>query len=214
MPAKGHFKVNISPEKLKELHLVEGKSCYQIAKELGVSRSTVLRYLKRMGIPHRTFKVIGKKLPEWACGYVAGMIDGEGTVTVLKYRNRKRNIIRYEPRIFIDNTNIDLLKKIREICGCGSLYKQTSKKQESRQNPLYRLSLSSDCLRSILPQILPYLICKRRQAEILMEVLQYVKLGNNQFTQRPVDKLENLINELRKLNRRGIRAHVHSPDYI
>jgi hypothetical protein len=200
MPAKGQFKVTISPEELRRLHIIEGKSSYEIAKLLGVSRTIILRYMKRLGVPHRTFKMSGSELPERVRGYIAGIIDGEGTVTIIVIR-RKRS---YLSTIYVDNTDLSLLKKIRELCGFGSLYRHSSRKQETKQRRLYRLKFSSTHLRILLPQITPYLIRKRRQAEILMEVLNYVKLGNNQHTQRPIEKLEALVNEIRRLNQRGL----------
>ena len=39
---------------MKQLYVEEGLSSYEVAKELGVSSKTVLRYLKRFGIPIRS----------------------------------------------------------------------------------------------------------------------------------------------------------------
>lgn len=111
-----------------------------------------------------------ENLPEWARGRLAGLIDGEGTITV-KYHKRgiKYNI---QPRTVINNSSLELLKKVREILGCGTIVRQ-HEKRDRNWKPIWRLEIKgSFVVYAVLKQTFMYLTAKRQQAEIVMKICE------------------------------------------
>ena len=53
-------------------------------------------------------------------GWLAGVIDEEGTITVRKKRRKNSGNINYVPILIVNNTNLKFIERIKEICGCGS----------------------------------------------------------------------------------------------
>ncbi len=104
--------------------------------------------------------------------YLAGLIDGEGClmITALKhFKDYKRNI-RYDPVMQISNTYLPLLQLIQLQYG-GRI-------QRSRAD-CFVLHFSANKMRELIPQLLPYLIIKKTQAEILMKFLDMRKPCGN-----------------------------------
>jgi hypothetical protein len=57
------------------------------------------------------------KLSSIDAAYLAGLIDGEGTVTLTRvHRNRQRGLV-----VAISNTERDILDHVREVVGCGTI---------------------------------------------------------------------------------------------
>ncbi len=147
-------------------------------------------------------------LPEWARGWLAGLIDGEGTLTV-KRRRRVDGSVKYEPIIVINNTSRELLAKIREVCGCGTIVKHSERYtlMHPNWNVVWRLEIKGSFnVVTILKQIYPFLIAKKRHAEILMKICE--KLIEAYNTKQRVDStsIEKLVSELKELTHRG-RKH-------
>ena len=112
-------------------------------------------------------------------GYIAGIVDGEGTITltrrrskILKRKNRKPqyNLICYAPAIYVGNTNLDLILWLKSKLGCGSIY--IWDKGTDKHKPVYRITFSANMVRKILPIIIDSLIVKKSQAVILKEFLR------------------------------------------
>ena len=66
---------------------------------------------------------------------------------------------------------------------------------------MHRLVLGPVSVEKLLPQIKPYLIVKRRQAEIVMEALPVIRAQQG-FRHEPdfVDTMEEYVKELRELH--------------
>jgi len=64
--------------------------------------------------------ICNQNLPEWARGWLAGVIDEEGTITVRKKRRKNSGNVNYVPILIVNNTNLKFIERIKEICGCGS----------------------------------------------------------------------------------------------
>lgn len=87
-----HRKVTREMKELIKRLYEEGYSIEYISKVVGISRSKVFYHLKNMNIERR-HDMKGKfkltiKVPkeEWKLGYIAGIIDGEGTISFSKSR--------------------------------------------------------------------------------------------------------------------------------
>jgi len=126
------------------------------------------------------------EVPETTWAYFAGLLDGEGYLYPFIHRNpsyirtTKKGYGR-EFRCLIYNGSKDLLEKVRTDIGMGHivLHKKKSKKGQRRIDT-YSLRFYQGNLRIILPKILPYLILKKKQAEIMVEMMKIVKEIHNQ----------------------------------
>ena len=112
-------------------------------------------------------------LTELQIGYLAGLLDGEGQVSIAKNirrddKKRKRNYaLRVEVRI-VQRRKI-LLDKLLEWIGAenGSIG------GNGLGGHYFVLRFHAEWLRANLPAIIPHLILKRRQAEIVTEFLSF-----------------------------------------
>ena len=146
-------------------------------------------------------------LPEWARGWLAGLIDGEGTITV--ERRKRDNKYNYQPQIIINNTSLELLNKIKEVVGCGTILKHSPSytKKHPNWNPVWRLEIKgSFAVYTLLKQIYPYLIVKRRHAEIVMKICE--ENIRAYLTNKPanLEYLEELTRELKQMTKRGRKS--------
>jgi hypothetical protein len=126
--------------------------------------------------------------------YIAGIIDGEGCITIKrskrKYRNNK---IGYEPCIGIKMTDLAPLELIQKYFG-GNL---NPVKVGERNKPTYNLSLTWHMAENLAKNILPYLRVKQIQAKIIIEFFtNIVRLNNG----NEIDRRENLYQRITKLN--------------
>lgn len=122
-------------------------SLYNMARELGLS--------------NRTAEV--RRLSAFEKGWIAGLIDGEGTLTV--HRG-----IGVHPRLIIGNTSLELVERIKKVIGAGHISKNV-KKQSGHHRPCWVYELSARPLGPLLEQVGHHLIIKREHAGILLRVI-------------------------------------------
>ncbi len=106
---------------------------------------------------------ICNKLNKIDCAYIAGFIDGEGSIIIYKRREDS-----YGMRITITQAEKGLwiLEWIQEITSVGSI---THKIRESILHaPCHQWACNSEAAETLLKQILPYLKLKREQAELAL----------------------------------------------
>jgi len=97
--------------------------------------------------------------------YVAGLIDGEGTLVVGKYPRKGNKYLGYRGFLAIANTHVPMLQFLKSIIG-GKIVEQ------GKGRGCYSLSLSTNEIRNCLPQIVPFLVVKKEQAEVLLDFLE------------------------------------------
>lgn len=96
------------------------------------------------------YKTTRELKPEVAA-YIAGLIDGEGTVTLSRrHANEHRQLV-----ISIANTEISLLKFVLEQTGVGKITRKRT--ASDAHTPSYCYSISNRQALSLLKQIAPYL---------------------------------------------------------
>lgn len=128
-------------------------------------------------------------IPDIELGYLGGCIDGEGTFVIAKNRNRMN------PVLNVSNTKIEMPKWLQRITKIGRIYDDTYRKCEKHKTT-YKWEVSTiNHLRGLLPVIIPGLIIKRRQAEIMFEFCNRRAVGE------PLNHIDySLVNELKELN--------------
>jgi hypothetical protein len=108
--------------------------------------------------------------------YVAGVIDGEGTVTLVRMHRRENR----RPIVSISNTERPLLEHIQDVVGAGRI---TNKRTSAADHtPSFAYVLSSRRAISLLAQVAPYLrTYKAQRARMLVEGYLAVTPRNGRY---------------------------------
>jgi hypothetical protein len=137
------------------------------------------------------------KLSTTERGYIAGIIDGEGYFGLLNNHHEYPR-----PCLKIGNTNHNVIIWLKTKVG-GSI---TGQKRKNGRSVYYELCLSSNFIRSLLPQIQNILIIKKTEAEIINEALIANKNQN-----RPSNIRYQMLKELQK---KLMNMHSGHADYF
>ena len=104
--------------------------------------------------------------------YIAGFIDGEGHISLIRRIKKGRDEINYMPCFMVCNTHKEVLKMIREKIG-GRWVESINISSYSGRDKLYRIIISkAEALNEVLPKIIPYLIIKRENAELVLRFIR------------------------------------------
>jgi len=145
--------------------------------------------------------------------YLAGLIDGDGSILIKKTTYRIRNPKykdcvnpEYFPRIQIKLTTPQPLFLIKEKYG-GSLYMEKriyrGKNSYKPTKPLWVYNANHKIAMKIIKDIYPFLIIKRKQAECLIELEKLKKEARKRrpYPKHIVKKFEELYLKVKRLNR-------------
>jgi len=127
--------------------------------------------------------------------YLAGIIDGEGTVTLMKHHKNETPC----PSVSVANNNLELLKWIKSVFG-GVI--SSKKKRLPHHNESYAWAIMQDRAIRFLNEIKQYLIIKKPQAELITRSYKAVTHRAGKYTPEMLRKKNELVAEIRKLNQR------------
>ena len=119
-----------------------------------------------------------RKLPEASAAYIAGLVDGEGTVTLTRlHAHENRRIV-----VSIANTEIAILRFVHDEIGAGKI---TRKRTISvKHTPSFCYALTSRQALELLAQIVDHLRSyKRRRAEFALAHYLSVTPRNGKYDQ-------------------------------
>lgn len=144
-----------------------------------------------------------KQMSVEEAAYVAGFIDGEGTIGIIR-ETRKEALagFRYTAYFSVCSTDMNVLEAIRSMMGNGRIISTHHKKAKPHHKDVFKLTLSPNQIRDVVPKILPYLIIKREQALLVLEFLD-IKQGTNNYTNNNMEKQHSFWQKARFLNQRG-----------
>lgn len=142
--------------------------------------------------------------------YVAGYIDGEGTIRVQKARGRKRadgKCSQYNPQVTI--TSVDeapLLFIQKHYGGWIRQYQPPSKGDNAREAHQWVLQ-GRDSVLQLMNDMGPYVLVKARHIELMLE---FILEGEDTHPPYPVsdaeiERRERIFNEFKVINARGKR---------
>ena len=132
--------------------------------------------------------------------WVASAIDFESSISFHKQKRPKfERGFQWSVEMQMANTDKRLIEQFGVLCGQSKYY--IGKPASIHAKPPYRIHITPKLLRVILPKVLPYLIAKKRQAELAIEALHLIKNG---FTDMNARRLEEIYCEMTKNNKRGV----------
>lgn len=184
-------------------------------------REAFYKRLKRLNLRGRNSaysKASGKRTPDSpferkgriSPAYLAGFIDGEGSLTIAKTHLRKQGTPEYRPRLALSSTFERILSQIRRGYG-GLLYRYRNANVGWKDSCL--LIWTEGMLPAILSQVRPHLRIKQRQADIILDLIRHVRETpmnrKGKFwiphPKNVVDFRERLYQRVKALNARGVK---------
>ena len=155
--------------------------------------------------------------------YLAGIIDGEGCFTIYKVPPAKYNRFQtaaYRASLTISNTRKELMdwldENFKNLNQPHKAYMRTTLKKQSRHDKMiYEWTIQSFRLVDIGKQVLPYLVIKKKQCEIILAFRDTFDGINNFGSHRGADpeilqKREELRLALRTLNAKTLFRPIHT----
>ena len=147
-------------------------------------------------------------MKETTKAYLAGIIDGEGCITISRWRkHRNYRTPRYELRIIVVMTHKPTIDFISDNMPYGSscfLHKPSV----NGRKPSWKWVATNTFAAEILGHLLPYFITKRQQALLAIEFIQERgdgrRLGSNPCPPDMVAKRERFYAQMSKLNKKGM----------
>lgn len=133
--------------------------------------------------------------------YMAGIIDGEGTISIdYRFHRKNKSAHKYHrPYLSVPNTDKRLIDWIHQrFSGCIAF---RAAKNNSRA--LYEWHAKTSDLEKILNALLPYLFLKKEQAELILRIKKTIVLGTKKLSIETVSYREEITKRIRVLNSRG-----------
>jgi hypothetical protein len=146
---------------------------------------------------------INPALSEWQLGYLAGFLDGEGGIQITKSLRKDREYrLALHPTIYFSNTNRLVMEALKRWLNLRSMIVVRYGKR--RYKSIYTLHITGiKNISSLLTKLTPYLIVKRKQAEIMLEYCKN-RLSHYRGKSRRYNRKEiRLYRTLIRLNKRG-----------
>lgn len=133
--------------------------------------------------------------------YLAGILDGEGWFSIQRVRREGSRSTSYSPTIGVANTNKALIDWLLNNFD-GNFQERKPHPNQYGRKLRYEWKLNWTKSKELLPKIIPFLICKKEQAKILIEIgkLNSVKYRHCGVPKHISEKKETLYLMLRKLN--------------
>jgi len=135
-------------------------------------------------------------LEEVEKAYVAGIVDGEGTVTLMRHHKNETPA----PRVSVANNNLKLLKWLKTKVGVGVIV--SKRKNKPYHNSSYAWYIQQDRVLRFLNEIRKFLIVKKPQADLILEKYKSVTHRAGKYTPEMLRKKMCLVAQIRKLNQR------------
>lgn len=126
--------------------------------------------------------------------YIAGIIDGEGTVTLSRAHANEMPA----PKVSVANNSIKLLNWIKDRAGSGVIIKRS--KREPQHGVQYVLDISDNAALRLLAEVKEYLIVKKQHAELLVSCYKATTPRNGKYTEKLFAQKMGLVAEIRALN--------------
>jgi hypothetical protein len=137
-----------------------------------------------------------------AAAYLAALIDGEGVITIARNRSSGKTVpVTYQQRIIVTNSHRGLVQFCREVTGLGTVYHAKSVREGWA--PISRWQVTNSAARTVLADVLPYLVVKRQQAAVTLQMPIAVRGGRGPGAADIYAAQERAHETVKALNARG-----------
>ncbi|HET7569310.1 MAG TPA: LAGLIDADG family homing endonuclease [Gammaproteobacteria bacterium] len=145
-------------------------------KAAGPKPAALLTKQRKAGGLRVASETVNALTPESAA-YIAGLIDGEGTITLTReHRNENRRLV-----VSISNTEMPILKFAQQAIGAGKITNKCT--YSDKHTPSYAYRLTNRQALALLDQIVDYLRSyKRLRAALALECYVAVTPRNGYYT--------------------------------
>lgn len=140
-------------------------------------------------------------LSETQLGYLAGILDGEGAISITRNKRRDKQARRRDVALRCD-VRVSQRRKLLLDTICAWIGEENASiSRTGLGNRYFSLRFKHSWLREHLPKILPYLLLKQRQAEIVISFLaQPSRVGRNGVGEEEWERRILLYEECKGLN--------------
>lgn len=171
MPMGLFKRKSIDERHLRHMYVAKRMTTVEIAQHYGCNDETIRNRLSDFGIKRRRdgprYVRTVKHLSMTQRAYLAGIVDGEGTITLAK---STRSVGGITPLFSVTNTDVGLIQWLKNNVGGNVTVKPAEKSHYKTGYRWYTYSVR-DVL-ELIKMVYPYLIVKRDNAE---EVLSFCK---------------------------------------
>lgn len=137
--------------------------------------------------------------------YLAGLIDGEGTITLERSGNRRLNgMMGLSPKIIVANSDMAIIEQTFKTFARLGVKAHIKRQERGKYRTMYWVTIQglAKC-RKVLPFIIPHLRGKVAQAMILVKFIDYRGDSNGAKGKTYGDYELRLVDQIRALNHRG-----------
>lgn len=149
-------------------------------------------------------KIAQSIVPETVLAYIAGMLDGDGRVSIKTHHGRRQINPSFSLMVSIDNTAISVINFTHQHLGGAIGFSK-----RGRFRTLYHLAWYADNAQAVLKLLLPYLVIKKEIAEIgiAFQGIRQLKDGlrSDSIPKWQLEIMEVMYGKSRQLNLRGSR---------
>ena len=166
-----------------------------------------------MAIPMPGPYQVSQTIQEVKLAYFAGLFDGEGCIAAYMQKAQTRSGHRYpcaSLRALVSMTDPRPLREFQKVFG-GSLVSKAPKYQ--RKRVIWEWCLGSAAAGKFLRAIIPYLIVKKEQAELALELRERIDAyiyktngcyGNTPLTHLEIEARRKLVDSIKELKQRQV----------
>lgn len=188
---KNNWSDNGRPQILSKLPNKRWTSIRHKAAELGLTKIPPAKYWKTYN------KQEPLKLSDAQRGYLAGIIDGEGTIRIVKTTDKY-----YAPFIQITNTNMAIMEYLERVLGdIGHLYIENPNLRKPNHKTKLVFNLASvQGVKAVLEGVADLLVIKKSQGKLALDFIRY-KESKRGYGNHAIE--EDFHQKMLRLNARG-----------
>ena len=151
---------------------------------------------KKSALKTRKCVKVLQSLPETDIVYLAGLIDGEGTISLRKMQNKQLRNFRLYPILEIVNTDELLISWLTQI-----FWQKAVEARNGDGRRYLRVHLTGFGIAPFLERLEPYLVAKKLQSQL---VRKYIHLRRSQrWKEPPSPEMTEIYKDVRLLNSVG-----------
>lgn len=120
-----------------------------------------------------------RKLKTIEAAYIAGLIDGEGTITLSReHKGENRRLV-----VSISNTELSILRFVKEVAGVGKITRKRT--YSHKHTPSYAYKVTNRQVLSLLEQIMVHMQSyKRKRAALALKEYVLVTPRNGRYSSK------------------------------